>query len=245
MKAEMSVFEIEKLVNDSARSGDDPALAEAMLDYVRATRGQPFLTIHELKSLFISYNGISQGRGESQRYPLSEADKRAFERLREISGISTNSLEMVVRTHGRASPELIAGQKERALGRQAADLISRLDKDNTWLQGRLVQLYFERGLEIKDLADLVRQLSEHRNRERQEGILRQAGEVSEYSSEVSRAPTVTSALGSLVEILGTNPVDTLSDDELTASLPLLKRAIVACQEYQRGCLAEVQDRYSA
>jgi hypothetical protein len=245
MNREQNVFELEKEIHEAAESMNDPRLAEALLRYFREVRHQPYLTHLELKSLFISYNGRATDRGESQRYPLSEHDIKAFERVRELTGISTSGLEGVIRTHTRATPELIQAQKERALSRQAADIISRLDKENSWLQGRVVQFYFEKGMEIKDLKALVGRLLEHRQSEQQEAILgelRAPEEVAGEAHQVSQSSTAAN-LSSILDTLQTVQYEELDDNELLAMLRVTKKAISVLQDAQQKCFVEVEHRF--
>lgn len=245
MEGKRNVFELEQEIHDAAKSSDDPGLAEALLEYFREVRQQSYLTLLELKSLFISYNGRGLDRGESQRYPLSQEDIKAFERLRALTGISTNSLEGIIRTHTRATPELIRAQQERALSRQAADIISRLDKENSWLQGRVVQLYFERGLEIKELKDLVRSLAEHRLPEKQKAILRKYSHPEEGGWETSAVvrSSTTSDMVRILDTLEKTQFEQLDEEELLALMSVTKRAVSVLEHVKKECFNEVKRRF--
>lgn len=244
MTNQRSVFELEKEIHDAAKSSNDPKLAEALLEYFREVRHQPYLTLLELKSLFISFNGRGLGRGESQRYPLSQEDIKAFERVRELTDISTNGLEVVIRTHARATPELIQAQQERALSRQAADIISRLDKENSWLQGRVVQLYFEKGMEIKELNALVRELAKHRLPEQQEAILREHLPPKEMSGEAppGTRSSIASDLSRILDTLQKAQVEQLDNQELLALREITKEAIPVLERAGKECLNELNRR---
>jgi hypothetical protein len=239
-----TIFEVEKDIHDAVKSSDDPGLADALLAYFREVQHLPKFTLLELKSLFISFNGRGQGRGESRKYPLSESHIKAFERVRELTGISTNSLEGIIRTRARATPELIKAQQERALSRQAADIISRLDKENSSLQGKVVQIYFERGLEIKELSDLVRRLLEHRLPERQEAILREyLPKEIDWKSSVAIQVSMTSDLSQLLDVLQDMQFEKLDDQELLALMSATKRAIPILEHAKKECFDEVTRRF--
>ena len=245
MEGKRNVFELEQEIHDAAKSSDDPGLAEALLEYFREVRQQSYLTLLELKSLFISYNGRGLDRGESQRYPLGQEDIKAFERLRALTGISTNSLEGIIRTYTRATPELMRAQQERALSRQAADIISRLDKENSWLQGRVVQLYFERGLEIKELKDLVRSLAEHRLPEKQKAILRKYSHPEEGGWETSAVvrSSTTSDMVRILDTLEKTQFEQLDEEELLALMSVTKRAVSVLEHVKKECFNEVKRRF--
>lgn len=244
MVNQKDISELEKAIHDAAKSGNDPILAEALLEYFCEVRNQPYLTLLELKSLFISFNGRGLDRGESQRYPLSEEDIKAFERVRELAGISTNSLENIIRTHSRATPELVQAQQERALSRQAADIISRLDKENSWLQGKVVQIYFEQGLEIKELKGLVRRLAEHRLPEQQEEILGESllpVERQEIPAVVQSS--VTLDLSRILDTMQKTQFDQLDSNELLTLMSIAKEATLIFTQVQKECLNEVNRRF--
>jgi hypothetical protein len=240
-----SLFELEQEIHESVKTSNDPHLAEALLGYFREVRHQPYLTLLELKSLFISFNGRVTDRGESHRYPLSQEDIKAFERVRKLTGISTNSLEGIIRTHARATPELIQAQKERAMSRQAADIISRLDKENAWLQGRVVQIYFAEGLEIKDLRSLVANLAKHRQSEQQEAILREFRDTKEVIGEAYQVSqsSIASDLSGILDTLQTMQFEQLDDDELLATLKVSKHALSVLEDTQKKCFGEVKRRF--
>jgi hypothetical protein len=247
MALDRRVLELEEGIRGAADERDDPALAEAMIEYMRAVRDQPYLTENELKSLFISYNGRGLARGESERYPISDRDAAAFERIHELTEISTNSLEGVLRTHARATPELIEAQKERSLSREVADIISRLDRDSAWLQGRVVQVYFETGMETKKLRKCVGALLEHRVPERQQAILDQfSGTAPDPGQLRASAPAaLVDSIADALSALNTLDVAHLDDSELLELMRVLNVVRPRLSETQLLCLSEVTRRFGS
>jgi len=136
-------------------------------------------------------------------------------------------------------------QQERALSRQATDIISRLDKENSWLQGRVVQLYFGRGLEIKELKDLVRSLAEHRLPEKQKAILRKYSHPEEGGWETSAVvrSSTTSDMVRILDTLEKTQFEQLDEEELLALMSVTKRAVSVLEHVKKECFNEVKRRF--
>jgi hypothetical protein len=235
---------LERELVQVAQAGDDPRLAHLLLQYYRRVRERPTFTLRELKSLFVTYN--RQGSGHRSRHPLDPQDTELIEHLQTLTEISSNTIEVIFRTQSRATPELVRAQQERALSRQAADIISRLDGENGWLQGQVVQVYFQEGLSIRALKTLVRRLAEHRRPEKQEQILGAylAPQALAQGTGAAAESSLAAELSHVLDALQQTPFEELDDEELVTLMTVAKRAKSIIEHTQKECFAEVQHRFA-